>query len=201
MSIDSIVLEKEQTRCYLQVENLNTEGGAWFCADENIQLVELKSNRKRLLLRAENIPVCPESYQFSYPGEKLSFILVFPGLVDPKGEIDIIENCSDNCFSLKGIILDNSLNEEIRSFEQGVLLFNQGDLKGALQIFESLSLSSYVNENHFAYTLYILPVIYYQMKEEARAIQAYERLKSTSILNKDYFIQKLLEIEFFRKMN
>ena len=201
LTIDSLVLGEKQTHCYLQVENLSTEGNAWFCADEDIRLTELNGNRIHRLIRAEGIPTCPEKHPFMRTGERLQFTLVFSGIVDTKSEIDIIENCADNCFSLKGIVLDPLLNAEIRQFERGVMLFNQKDLSGARPIFESLIHSGYTEENHFAFSLYILPVIYFMMEEEDLARAAYDRLKSSSVREKTYFLEKLHEMEYFRKWN
>ena len=198
--LDSIRLSAHQTECFLTVINESTEGTAWFCADSKIILTELDIGKRHQLLLSEGIPTCPDAYKFNYTGEKLSFKLVFPPLQNTQSEIDIIENCSNNCFSLKGIILDPLLNKEIRSFEYAVRLFNEKKLNEALPIFLGLIDSKYVNENHFAYTLYIIPVIYEKLGQQIEAKKAYHRLVDSKILNKNYFIERLQQIDFFRSL-
>lgn len=200
MSIDSLVKEKDQTRIYIQVENQSTEGNAWFCADKDISLIEKSNGKVHQLIRSVGIPVCPEQYTFSYPGEKLYFTLVFPGLSHSDGEIDIIENCSDHCFSLKNVVLDEALNLEIRLFESGVELYRQGNFNESLNVFEFLSSSDFKQENHYAYSLYIIPVLYQKLEKYKQAESAYRILKTSSINEKDYFMDKIHEIDFFRKL-
>ncbi len=101
---------REKTVISLSVEN-RVEGG-YFCADRNIYIVDSKG--VRLNLRSSNgIPVCPDSYKFKKIGEKLDFVLTFPPLSAGTDWIDLVEECSDNCFSMYGIILDNKLNQLI----------------------------------------------------------------------------------------
>jgi tetratricopeptide (TPR) repeat protein len=200
MSVDSLVLLGDQTRIHIQIVNKNTEGTAWFCADRDISLIEKTTGKVHALIRSEGIPVCPESHAFQFYGEKLLFTLYFPALTDKKGEIDVIENCSEHCFSLKDIVTDPMLNQEIRQFEKAVSLYNEGKLVDAQLLFENVSNSSYTSENHFGYSLYILPLIYHKLGDYDRARLAYQRLKSSAIPEKKYFLQKILEIPFFSEL-
>lgn len=201
MSIDSIVLDDYATRCYLKVVNKSTEGKSWFCADKEIVLVELNSNSKYRLVNSTGIPTCPEAHQFTYYGEELSFQLVFPPISDRNGELDIMEQCPEHCFSLKGIVLDPVLNREIRLFEDGAVLFQNDKFESALRVFEELKNSRFKRENHYAYTMYILPVIYYRLGDVRLAKQAFVELKSTQLNNKEYFLNKIREIPFFRSLD
>jgi hypothetical protein len=111
-SLDLVKVEisGEKTVIYLSVEN-RIEGG-YFCADKNIYVLDSKG--KKLMLKSSNgIPVCPDSYKFKRIGEKLDFTLTFAALEPGCEWIDLIEDCSDNCFSMYGIILDNKLNQRI----------------------------------------------------------------------------------------
>jgi hypothetical protein len=200
LRVDS-VYTGDQTICYLSVVNENTEGNAWFCADEDIILIENQSNIKHRMIRSEGIPICPDVHAFNTKGEVLAFQLVFPALENPIGEIDIIENCSDNCFTLKGVVLDIALNQEIRTFEMAVVDFNEGRLVRALRTFESLNNATYKKENHFAYSLYIVPMIHLKLGDEASAKKTYLTLRDSEIINKTYFLKKLHEQEFFRALN
>jgi hypothetical protein len=50
---------------------------------------------------------------FKKPGEKLSFTLTFPPLSGEPYYIDLKEECSENCFSFYGIVLDEYLNSRL----------------------------------------------------------------------------------------
>lgn len=201
MSIDSIILSEQATHCFIRVVNENTEGEAWFCADEDIVLVELKNNKTYSLVQSRGIPTCPKMHRFDLPGEELSFELIFPPIEDKMSDIDIIEQCSEHCFSLKGVVLDPQLNSEIELFEDGVILFQQKQYDRVLILFKQLSKSTYVEENHYAYSLYILPVIYLNLGDKRMARQSYERLKMANIQNKAYFLGKIRERPFFRSLD
>jgi len=199
--MDSIVMDDAGTSCYLSVTNLNTEGNAWFCADRDIILRDPVSNKKYQMIRSESIPVCPDAYYFSHAGEVLSFSLYFPPLGDRTGEIDLIENCADNCFTLQGIVLDPQLNEEIRQFEKAVEAYNEDNLSLALSLFMELQGSGYTKENHYAYTLYIIPLIHERLGNKSEATEAYFSLKESSIRQRDYFLKKLREIPYFLQLD
>jgi len=191
----------EETVVFLHIINENTEGTAWFCADKNIYLVDVQTNKKYPLRKQIGIPVCPETHSFKKIGEILLFRLYFPALGSNVEEIDIIEGCSDHCFSLKGIVLDQKLNEEIRMFEKGVELFTAGKYQDALIIFKELAENSgFKSTSHFAYATYILPVIYHQLKEEDKAKETYQKLIHSTIREKAYFLQKIHEIPFFNEL-
>lgn len=99
------------TVIYLSIEN-QIEGGT-FCADKNIYIQDLSNNQKHQLNKSEGIPVCPDSYSFNYIGEILEFKLIFPKLQSLPDYINLIEDCDQSCFYLKGIILDEKTNNEI----------------------------------------------------------------------------------------
>ena len=94
---------------YLSIENRMT--GGYFCADKNIFIIYPDGTRSKLT-SSKGIPVCPDTYKFKTIGEKLDFELTFPPLKGTKW-IDLIEDCSENCFSFYGVCLDNDLNKKI----------------------------------------------------------------------------------------
>jgi len=110
LEILKVDVTSENTVIYLSVEN-RIEGGT-FCADRNIYILD-SEGKKHMLLRSSGIPVCPDSHKFKKTGEKLSFTLTFPALGAGCNWIDLIEDCSENCFSMYGVILDNKLNRII----------------------------------------------------------------------------------------
>ena len=99
------------TTVFLSVENKRSEGGS-FCADKKIFIIYPGGSRLKLT-KANNIPVCPETYNFKSVGEKLQFTLEFPSLKPGTKWFDLIEDCNSNCFWFYGITLDNELNKKL----------------------------------------------------------------------------------------
>jgi hypothetical protein len=108
--IDKVELTSTAATFFMSIENRIVNGS--FCADKNIFIVYPDGTRSKLV-SSENIPVCPDTHKFKEPGEKLSFTLTFPSLKPGTEWIDLIEDCSDNCFSFYGVTLDNDLNRKI----------------------------------------------------------------------------------------
>ena len=110
LMISSIELSGSKTIVNLSVENRIKDGN--FCADRNIFITDQSGNRLKLI-KAVNIPTCPETYNFRTIGERLSFSLEFPPLKTGTQWIDIVEECSDNCFWFYGVTLDIQLNKRM----------------------------------------------------------------------------------------
>jgi len=110
LNIIKIEVRSEATLFYLSIENKIQNGS--FCADKNIFII-YPDGKKSKLVSSTDIPVCPDSHQFKAPGEKLDFVLTFPPLKKGTEWIDLVEECTDNCFSFYGICLDNDLNGRI----------------------------------------------------------------------------------------
>jgi hypothetical protein len=110
LEIVKVGITPESTTISLRIEN-RIEGGS-FCADKNIYIIFPDGNRIRLV-KSNSIPVCPENYLFKSIGEKLDFSLDFPPLKPGTEWIDIVEECSANCFWFYGITLNNDLNKQL----------------------------------------------------------------------------------------
>jgi hypothetical protein len=110
LEISSIEFRGGKTIVNMLIENRITGGS--FCADRKISITE-PSGRKISIIKAVNIPVCPATYNFRAIGEKLMFSLEFPPLNPGTDWIDIVEECSDNCFWFYGVTLDNQLNKRL----------------------------------------------------------------------------------------
>ncbi len=108
--INKIEASDKAATIYLTIEN-RIPGGT-FCADKNIYIFYPDGTNSKLV-SSNNIPVCPESHKFTTPGEKLNFTLTFPPLKKGIEWIDLVEDCSDNCFHFYGVTLDNELNGKI----------------------------------------------------------------------------------------
>lgn len=198
LRVDQVDLNGEQTIISLSVTNELTEGEAWFCADKNIYIQNESGDKKYKLQKSEGIPVCPQVHKFTSLGEVLRFKLYFPKIPTTIKRIDLIENCSDNCFYIKGIILEEKLNQEMKSFEHGVTLFRAGKHREALPVFLDIANNSkYTNERHYGYSMYIIPVIYHEQGDLKMAKLWYEKLKNSEISDKLYFVTTIQEIAFF----
>lgn len=110
--INKVEATSKATTFFLTVENRIT--GGTFCADKNIYLIYPDGTRSRLV-SSSGIPVCPDSYKFREAGEKLDFTLTFPPLKKGVTWVDLIEECSENCFYFYGVTLDNDLNQRINN--------------------------------------------------------------------------------------
>ena len=110
LEISKIEITSQNTLIFLSVENMRTDG--YFCADKNIFILYPDGTRS-LLISSKGIPICPETHKFKAIGEKLNFELVFPPLKQNTEWIDLVEDCSDNCFSFFGICLNSDLNKKI----------------------------------------------------------------------------------------
>lgn len=122
LELRKVELYPEKTVVSLSVENRRTDGGT-FCADKNIYIIYPDGDRVKLKT-ASGIPVCPDSYKFKSVGEKLLFTLEFPPLKAGVKWIDIVEDCTTNCFWLYGITLDDELNKKV---DEAFLLASKGD--------------------------------------------------------------------------
>ncbi|MDX9725542.1 MAG: hypothetical protein RBT38_04070 [Bacteroidales bacterium] len=110
LRIIKVEIRPEAVFFHMSIEN-RIEGGS-FCADKNISLI-YSDGKKSRLVSSSGIPVCPDTYKFRFPGEKLDFILTFPALREGAKWVDLVEECDDNCFSFYGVSLDAELNERI----------------------------------------------------------------------------------------
>jgi len=110
LNIIKVETRSEATIFYMSIENKREKGT--FCADKNIFIIYPDGKRSKLI-SSSGIPVCPDTYQFNAPGEKLEFVLTFPPLRRGIEWVDLVEECNDNCFSFYGVSLNNDLNKRI----------------------------------------------------------------------------------------
>ncbi len=131
LEISKVESSSRGTSFFMSIEN-RIQGGS-FCADRNIYMIYPDGTRSKLV-SADNIPVCPDSYKFKAPGEKLDFVLLFPLLKEGTAWVDLIEECSENCFSFYGVTLDNELNRKIN--ECFVLAENEEASKAIISLID-----------------------------------------------------------------
>jgi hypothetical protein len=140
LNISKVEVSGSGTLVYLTIENRIANGS--FCADRNIYLIE-PDGQKLNLIKTTGIPVCPDSYKFKVIGEKLQFTLEFPRLKAGTKWVDIIEDCSDNCFSFYGVTLDNDLNKKL---DEAFALASNGKAADNIILFKNI-LDSIDNQN------------------------------------------------------
>ena len=140
LNIIKVEAKPEATFFYMSLENRIPNGT--FCADKNIYLV-YPDGKKNRLESSSGIPVCPDTYKFKAPGEKLEFMLTFPPLKPGTKWIDLIEDCNDNCFSFYGITLDNDLNNRI----DAAFSFGEND-EAARALIGFISIAEEIDKNN-----------------------------------------------------
>jgi hypothetical protein len=133
LDIERIELSRDKTVIGFTIEN-RIENGA-FCADRKIFITDPAGNRLRVT-KITGIPVCPESYMFNSVGEKLSFTLTFPPLKGQPVYIDLKEECSENCFSFYGVVLDEYINSRL---DEAFSMAERGELIKAMNRFISMA--------------------------------------------------------------
>jgi len=110
LEVMRVIRNDESFTLHMLIRNRLHEGGN-FCVDKN---TFIKDGEREYKVKAiEGIPECPEKYNFSYFGESLQFYLHFPPVEKDLNVIDIEEECSNNCFWIKGLVIDPGLNESI----------------------------------------------------------------------------------------
>jgi hypothetical protein len=129
LNINRVEVTKEKTVISFTIEN-RIENGT-FCADRKIYITDPAGNRYKVV-NATGIPVCPDNYTFKKPGEKLSFTLTFPPMTGEYTYIDLKEECSENCFSFYGIVLDEYINSRL---DEGFSSAERGESLKAMDTF------------------------------------------------------------------
>ncbi|MGM0666811.1 MAG: hypothetical protein ACQETA_05780 [Bacteroidota bacterium] len=102
----------EQTLVDMSIQN-RVRGG-YFCIDENT-FIESAGGENLKLEKVSGLPLCPDIHEFSSVGEKVYFTLVFGKLPEDTPWFDIVEYCSDNCFSIIALNMDEKINERINA--------------------------------------------------------------------------------------
>jgi len=173
LEIRKITTDSGSTVFFMSIENRRISGGS-FCADRNIYIVYPDGTRSKM--KASNgIPNCPSSYKFKTVGERLDFTLTFPKLKEGTEWIDLIEDCSENCFSFYGITLDGDLNSKIDgAFAKADSIGGSAGLAGLIKILDETDSKNLGSEG----SLYISIITLAQKSgDTGEAKEWYERFK------------------------
>lgn len=191
LKITKIEITDSETIVSLKVTNKLSSGG-WFCADKSIYLKNTNGIEIFELINSENIPVCPEKHEFAYTGEILEFKLYFEKISENIQFIDLIEDCSNACFSFNGIILDNIHNEKIREFEKGFEFYQNNEAEKAISFFEKvLDGNITIQSQIYGLSYYYLIMIYKKQGLNEKAQELYSKLLESDIEDKATFIKEL----------
>jgi hypothetical protein len=186
LEISKVDITEQKTVIYLNIEN--KIAGGYFCADKNI-LILFPDGTRSNLISSKGIPVCPDSYKFKTIGEKLEFELTFPPLKKNTVWFDLIEDCTDNCFSFYGICLDTDLNKKI---EDAVHFAEIGEPAKATLDF--IAIANAINARNTGIGGLIYMNIIQLSKETgniAKASEWYGKLKSSDIPRRELYIKHL----------
>jgi hypothetical protein len=186
LEISKIEATTLETTVFLTVENRIANG--YFCADKNISIIYPDGTHSRLI-SSSGIPVCPDTYRFKTIGEKLSFKLTFPPLKKDIQWIDLIEECSDNCFSFYGICLNSELNKKI---DEASVLAENKQTDRALANFINIENSAQTKNSGIEGLLYLNIIsLAKETGNNLKAEEWYGKLKASDIPRKDAYIKNL----------
>jgi len=132
LELKKIEVSTEKTVVSFSLLNQRVDG--YFCADKNIFII-YPDGSKIKLISAAGIPQCPDTYKFKSVGEKLAFTLTFPPLKPSTEWIDIVEECSDNCFYFYGVTLNADLNKRL---DEAFMIATKGDPQKNMLLFRNI---------------------------------------------------------------
>lgn len=186
LEISKVDITEQKTVIYLDIEN--KIAGGYFCADKKIYIL-YPDGTKSYMLSSKGIPVCPDTYKFKTIGEKLEFELTFPPLKKNTKWTDLIEDCTDNCFSFYGICLDTEINRKI---EDASHFAEIGEPAKATLNF--IAIANAINAKNTGIDGLIYMNIIQLSKESgniAKASEWYGKLKSSDIPRRELYVKHL----------
>lgn len=193
MKVVKIETINNQTVIELSIENQSESGT--FCADKNIYIQDLKNNKKYKLIKSSGIPVCPANYIFTFVGEVLTFQLFFPKLSADVKYINLVEDCDQYCFSIKGIVFNEEMNKDINL---GYEYYYQGKLDFALHAFK---LSVENNTDYpFALNHFNIIQILAEKYDFESAKKWYHKIVNSNFQDKDELISRLKAQPYYQNL-
>jgi hypothetical protein len=186
MEISRIDRQQDRTLVYVSVEN-RINGGT-FCADKNIFIIQPDGSRLKLE-KASGIPNCPASHKFKRVGEVLEFTLIFPALEPVTGWFNLIEECTDNCFSVYGILLNSAFTARIDLASSYV---DKGQIDTAIGLYQSMINEAGEREAGIKGSLYTDLVSLLSSKGyKANAAEWYRKLAESDVPQKELYLNNL----------
>lgn len=186
MEVLSVEVSQAKTVIRLSVEN-RIRGGT-FCADRNIFIINPDGSRLRLQ-KATGIPNCPDTYKFRKEGEILEFSLTFPSMQPGTGWIDLVEECSQDCFSVYGILLNNDFSRRI---DEALSYIDKGRVDSAIGLYTRLIQEAGPLEAGITGSLYSDLISLLAGKGySANAAEWYRKLAASNLPGKQRYIDNL----------
>jgi len=110
--------------------------------------------------------------------------------------IDLIENCAQNCVSIKYILLDDELNSNLN---EGIRQYELGKAKASLQVFQDLMAEKYDDYSPVFGTVYLYMIsLQYELGNSKDARVVFQQLKDSNIAGRDEFIETAKETGIIR---
>ena len=185
LGITKIETTEEKTIVYLTVENRIEKGN--FCADKNIYLTDPTGLRMKLQ-KAAGIPVCPQTYKFNSVGEKLSFTLTFPPLKGEPVYVNMVEECSENCFSFYNIVVDEYVNSRL---DEAFSMAERGESLKAMNRFISMAEAKDKTGSIRALIYYNIVKLATETGNTVKADEWYKKLNSPGLSSGRIYIEQL----------
>lgn len=185
LEITKIETQTDKTVVYLTIENRVEKGS--FCADRNIFLIDPAGTRIKLQ-KATGIPVCPQSYEFKFIGEKLSFTLSFPHLKGEPAYINLKEECSENCFSFYGVVMDEYINSRL---DEAFSMAERGESDKAMNRFISMAEESGKIKEIRALLYFNIVKLATEAGNTVKAGEWYKKLNSPGVPGGGIYIEQL----------
>jgi hypothetical protein len=191
--ITRIEITSDYTIVHLRNQNMLVKD-AWACVDRKTTL-RTSDNFHHVMIRAENIPICPQLHRFDSLGEILEFTLYFPPIDPSKGRVDLVEDCEQSCFFFQGIILDNRLNRDIHSYDEAYDLYLKKDFESSRKIFSGIVQDIPDNPTHiYSFSFYYLILISQETGDNQGAAEWFEKLKASGLPDRHSIIQRIKEM-------
>ncbi len=193
MVIDKISVSDSSVNMTITLENKISNGS--FCVNDVLFIQEIPDNKKAYVRKTTGIPVCPKTHKFSKPGEKLTFELEFFGFHDIPKYLNVIEDCTDNCFTIFGVIVDPQMNHDI---DMGFGFYKSGNPELSIASFEKA-----VNEHPdypFGYLYENIIDIYAELKDYDKAAEWFLKLSGSNFADKDQLLEKIQKKDYFGKI-
>jgi tetratricopeptide (TPR) repeat protein len=194
MSIDKIKFYPDSTVIELIIINNLPEGG-WFCIDSNTYIEDAKGLARKKVYNVHGISWCPQVYRFQQVGETLQISLVFPEMAVETEVLNLFEQCERACFSFRGIILDDKLNNDIRLFDEAMNCYVSNKLDQAIELFMNIIEDIPANPTHvYGYSYYHLVQIYLNKGDKKTAHFWFEQLERSGLPNRQYYLDAIRQV-------
>lgn len=107
--VDNCTITKIETNTYATTvyfkytsEGKYTNGG-WACAEKDFFLEDTQTGKRFKMLKANNIPICPDKHEFTGIGQELNFSIDFEPINNVTDKINVIENELESAFNFYGV--------------------------------------------------------------------------------------------------